>query len=92
MGFYGTYYSDYCNKPSCLYRLYDASGDLLYVGISLNHLNRITRHRRQHWGPRIARYTVEWFPNREAAKTAERHAIHHEDPIYNRVRPKLVCC
>lgn len=87
-----TYYSDYCDKPSCVYRLYDTDGDLLYVGMTVNPLGRIPAHRRKLWGSEIDHQTLEWFPNREAAKAAERSAIHHEQPAHNLVRPYMGCC
>lgn len=87
-----TYYSDYCDKPSCVYRLYGEDGALLYVGMTTNPLGRIPQHKRKPWGPQIASQTVEWHPNREAAKAAERSAIHHENPAYNLVRPAMECC
>lgn len=87
-----TYYSDYCNKPSCVYRLYAANGDLLYVGMTRNPAGRIPFHKRKPWGQLIDRHTIEWFPDRESAKAAERSAIHHENPIHNLVRPRMECC
>lgn len=87
-----TYYSDYYKKPSYLYRLYSADGDLLYVGMTLNPLGRIPTHKRKAWGKSIASCTTERFPDRESAKAAERSAIHHEKPRYNLTRPRLECC
>jgi predicted GIY-YIG superfamily endonuclease len=87
-----TYYSDYCNKPSCVYRLYDAEGALLYVGMTVNPLGRIPAHKRKPWGDQIDHHAVEWFENRVAAKEAERSAIRHENPIHNITRPRMECC
>ena len=54
MGMYGTYYSDICNKKSCVYWLYDADGELLYVGLTTNPLGRVSQHRcKQPWGKEI---------------------------------------
>lgn len=90
---FNTYYSDFSWKPSAVYRLYDTEGELLYVGIATNPYNRVSAHRRrQPWGQLIADYTEEWFENREAAKKAEVSAIHHEDPVYNVIRPQMECC
>lgn len=83
------YYSDYYQKPSCVYRLYDAEGNLLYVGMALDLTPRIMAHKRKAWGHLIASHTVEWHENREAAKAAERLAIHRENPAHNLVRPNL---
>lgn len=87
-----TYYSDYCNEPSCVYRLYDAEGGLLYVGMTMRVDSRLSHHRRTPWGHLIDHHTVEWYPNRERAKLEERSAIHHENPRYNLVRPRMECC
>lgn len=85
-----TYYSDIVNKRSCVYRLYDAAGDLLYIGISTNPLGRISQHRsKRPWGKEIVRDEVEWFDGREAAKDAERWAIHFENPRHNLMRPEV---
>lgn len=92
MGAYSinTYYSDYCHKPSCVYWLYAADGSLLYVGLSRNPLGRVSQHRsKRAWGALIDHYEVEWYPNREAAKAAERLAIHYDNPIHNLVRPAM---
>lgn len=82
------YYSDYYKRPSSVYRVFDIEGVLLYVGMALCPPNRISAHRRKPWGHRIAYYSVEWFPDRETAKAAERAAIAREDPVHNIVRPQ----
>lgn len=87
-----TYYSDYCNKPSCVYRLFDIGGNLLYVGMTTNPASRLPSHKRKAWGHLIASHTEEWHPNRRDALAAERSAIHHENPTHNLVRPHLECC
>lgn len=82
------YYSDMLRQSTCVYRLYDTDGELLYVGLSLCPHYRIPTHRGRTWGKRIASHTLEWFDDREAAKTAERHAITTEQPLHNIVRPQ----
>lgn len=92
MGMYGTYYSDMVNRPTCVYRIYDNDEQLLYVGITKNVLGRMTKHKRREWWP-LARYMeITWFEGREAAKSAERHAIRDENPIHNITRPRVECC
>lgn len=87
-----TYYSDMYKRRTCVYRIYGINEELLYVGISMNLLGRMAKHRRREWWP-LARYMeTEWFPDRESAKDAERSAIHHENPVYNVVRPRMECC
>lgn len=93
MGFrHHTYYSDMVDQRTCVYRLYDAEGELLYVGMSMNLAGRLSKHHMRSWWPEVAETVVEWFPGREAAKAAERSAIHHENPRYNLVRPRMECC
>ena len=82
------YYSDMVNQPTCLYRFFDISGRLLYVGITMNYERRLEKHRCRQWWPAVAATKVEWFSGREAAKSAERSAICHEEPIHNIYRPK----
>lgn len=69
-----------------LYRHFDASGRLLYVGISFGAVARLQSHKRDgsEWFNMIARVEVEKFHTRSAAKKAERKAIREERPIYNK--------
>lgn len=70
-------------QPHALYRLYGADDALLYVGISV-HLARWAGHATDKpWWREVARATVEWFPDRSAALTAERAAIATERPRCN---------
>lgn len=66
-----------------LYRHFDADGVLLYVGISLSAVQRLSQHSASPWSDRIARVDVERFPSREAAERAEREAIQTERPKHN---------
>jgi excisionase family DNA binding protein len=68
-----------------LYRHFDQNKKLLYVGISLNAVARLSGHRStSSWFENIATVKIETFPNREAALMAERLAILKEKPLYNR--------
>ena len=70
--------------PTALYRLFDASGALLYVGISDNLRTRFTDHAAtKPWWPQVKRKTVQWHLAREAAAAAEKAAIRDENPAYN---------
>lgn len=67
-----------------LYRHFDAAGRLLYVGISLNSVMRLSQHKlHSQWFAQIAHVEVETFPNRAAALQAERRAIAVEKPQHN---------
>lgn len=73
------------NGPSQLYRHYGADGDLLYVGISINAIARLSRHRTQaKWFALVRTVTIEPFPTREQALEAEARAIREERPSHNR--------
>jgi predicted DNA-binding transcriptional regulator AlpA len=69
---------------TALYRLYDAQGALLYVGISGRPLHRVQHHRaKTAWGPEIATTTIEWLGTRQEALRAETRAIATEGPLHN---------
>jgi predicted GIY-YIG superfamily endonuclease len=68
-----------------LYRLYNADDELLYIGISLSAINRMTQHKaNQPWWFEVATIKVETHEvDREAIATMEREAIIGECPRYN---------
>ena len=69
-----------------LYRFFDGSGTLLYVGISCSALRRFLEHKNEKsWWPEIARSTLEHFDTRQQALDAEKAAIQKEKPKYNKV-------
>jgi len=71
-------------KKTFLYRHFDRNGDLLYVGISLNHMARLQQHKdASGWFDKIVHITVEQFETRQAAMDAETNAIQKEKPIHN---------
>lgn len=75
--------------PTALYRHFDSSGALLYVGISLSAINRLSQHMdASHWSEQITRVSIEWLPSRKAALEAEELAITAENPLHNLKRPK----
>lgn len=82
------------SQAHALYRFYSATGELLYVGITLNPSARWKRHRRDKpWWSEVARITLETHPDRPAVLAAERAAIETEHPQHNVVhngrRPAL---
>lgn len=69
---------------TALYRHWNADGELLYVGISLNAVSRLAQHRVEaNWFDDIARIDIEWHPDRSSADAAERAAIKAEHPLHN---------
>ncbi len=74
-------------RTHIVYRCYDASGWLLYIGLT-NSLTQRKWHHRQNsfWWPQLFWMTTEEHPDRESGTYAERMAILNEDPLYNVVR------
>jgi hypothetical protein len=74
-----------------LYRHFDKSGVLLYVGISKSALKRLMNHKESStWASQIATVTIERFETRKLAEKAELLAIANEQPVHNKVgRSKL---
>jgi hypothetical protein len=70
-----------------LYRHYDGKGNLLYVGVSLCSLMRLTKHREASpWYRDVRKVTIQAYPTREEAFEAERTAIYIENPRHNITR------
>lgn len=77
-------------SETAVYRLYDADGALLYVGVARSPRERLSDHAyRKPWWPQVARKTIEWHPDRETALEAEARAIHTEHPVHNRQVPVI---
>lgn len=67
-----------------LYRYFDATGRLLYIGESGILPARETQHiARSRWMPFAASSTIERYPTAEKLKAAERQAIRAERPLFN---------
>lgn len=78
---------------SCqLYRHFDATGALLYVGISMSAVNRLSQHRYSPWFKEIARVEIERCSTREYAGFLEAFVIKTEKPKYNVVQPTYDPC
>lgn len=71
-------------RPHALYRFYDRSDVLLYVGITMDLPKRLKAHRKEKpWWLEISSITVEPHESRAAALDAEAEAIRSEKPLYN---------
>ena len=67
-----------------LYRFYDTSGDLLYVGITADPVSRWRSHRGEKpWWHEVTNITLEVHPDRDTVLAAETIAIATEKPRYN---------
>lgn len=71
-----------------IYRMFDAKGALLYIGVAANVVMRLRQHyREQRWIEEVVRVQVsEPFTVREHALIAESLAIERERPRYNKRR------
>ncbi|MFE2297918.1 GIY-YIG nuclease family protein [Streptomyces sp. NPDC059445] len=72
-------------KPTALYRLYDAFGRLLYIGMTSDLPRRWKEHRTEHryWWHQVVERSLEWFPIRRQAWRAEGRAVLAELPLHN---------
>lgn len=71
------------SQPAAVYRLWDADGNLLYIGSAYDPDHRCKDHRKKAWWPEVARRTEEWHTNRGTAYTEELKAIAVERSKYN---------
>lgn len=71
------------DEETAVYRLYDASDRLLYVGIGRNPVARWGVHSARSWWSDVVRFTVVWRPTRKEAADEERVALRAEDPLHN---------
>lgn len=68
-----------------LYRFYDAEQQPLYIGITSCSAIRLNAHRaRSEWWPLAEYIAVSVYPTASAVETAERAALRHEKPRFNK--------
>lgn len=68
----------------CVYRAFDRSGQLLYIGSTGDYTARRKQHKYQSaWFDSVSRWQAEWYASDEAAQEAEYAAIQAEQPAYN---------
>lgn len=78
-------------KPHALYRFYDRTDVLLYVGITMDLPARVGQHRKEKpWWTEVHHITIEQFDTRSAALAAEERAIKEDGPLYNSTHNDLV--
>jgi len=74
-----------------LYRFFDQSDVLLYVGITVDPTARFKKHRGDKpWWDQIDHIGLEHFATREEALEAERKAIKSEEPLHNIVHNQMI--
>lgn len=79
------------SQPHFVYRIYDADGDLLYIGCTVDAERRIAAHRagRKNKASRWLQVTMDHYEvegpydGRVAGRAAERAAIQVEQPLFN---------
>ena len=72
-------------RSTTLYRAYDVTSKLLYVGISHSLMRRLCEHKSTGvWHGDCATIRLEHFENRSEALKAEAEAIKNENPLYNK--------
>lgn len=72
------------SKPHALYRFFDRTDALLYVGITMDLAGRMSQHRKDKpWWVDVHHISIEHFDNRASVLAAERAAIASEKPLYN---------
>jgi predicted Zn-ribbon and HTH transcriptional regulator len=65
-------------------------GELLYVGISLSAINRLSQHKTSGWFLEIAKVDIEQFETRILALAAESKSIFLDKPKYNKNHNKNI--
>lgn len=76
--------------PHDVYKAYDRSGHLLYVGISVNVFDRLRQHRYEYaaWLDDTVVVKVAQVPDRAAAHTEEARCIREDSPLHNVTRER----
>lgn len=74
-------------KFDLLYRFYDCALQPLYIGITAGSGLRWDQHRKQsEWWPLAEYAAVSFYESSAAVKVAEKAAIRHEQPRFNKLR------
>lgn len=68
-----------------LYRHFDVARNLLYVGVSINAVNRLIEHQKDStWAEKIAFIEITYWNSRHDSLMAERYAIVNQKPLFNK--------
>lgn len=69
---------------TAVYKLYDATGTLLYVGITVDLERRFYNHERlKWWWPLVYEKKIDWMVDWDVAEAVEKYLIKTEMPLYN---------
>jgi predicted GIY-YIG superfamily endonuclease len=71
-------------RPQVLYRMFDSTRRLLYVGITANLAARFAEHAGEKpWWTSVVSVDLEHFTSRKAVERAEQEAVVSEAPLFN---------
>jgi excinuclease UvrABC nuclease subunit len=84
--------ADRLRRPHWVYRFFNSSGELLYIGTTVNPAQRMagwaskskTNPARYGWFGQVERVTWQQSPGRVEALAGEKRAIESERPAFNR--------
>lgn len=78
-------------RPHALYRFFDRSDVLLYVGITVDIGARFKKHRGEKpWWDQVDHIGIEHFATRKEAEAAEKKAIQEKQPLHNVIHNEFV--
>lgn len=78
------------SRPHDVYKAYDTSGALLYVGISVNVFTRLREHKYYaRWYRAAHRIEVTQYTNRLAARIEEARCIDEDSPMFNVTKERV---
>lgn len=73
------------NKKTGVYKMYDNNHNLLYVGMTVSLLSRMSDHIKQkEWFTEVEDISITWYSTRFEAEVAEKTSIRWDDPKYNK--------
>lgn len=76
------------DRETAVYRLFNATKSLLYVGISWDPDTRMKDHEaKKAWWSDVEHMAIAWYRNRSSAMRREAWAIATEVPLHNTKRP-----
>lgn len=74
------------DTPHCVYRLYRADGQALYIGCSHQPFSRLAAHEgTQEWWLDVTTIKLAWYPTWHHGRSVEMGAIIREHPLHNRM-------
>ncbi|GAB1331708.1 GIY-YIG nuclease family protein [Streptomyces sennicomposti] len=78
------------NRPTAVYRLFDAEETLLYVGMSVSPERRFEEHsKKKPWWPEVdlSKTAIAWYKDRFAAAVVEQQDERSGIPRYGKDQP-----